>query len=155
MNLLSYSFNITPRRSMRERVERLEAIGAQLPQIECITRHHFAPGVYTREMVIPANAFATGAVHKTEHLTIIVGHCHLTTEESTKEFIGCNTIKSQPGTKRAIRTITETTLWTIHPTDETDPDKLCELLTESKADELIGGTNNRQLLAQKLKELGA
>lgn len=141
--------------SMRHKVERLEAALSVFPQVECPTRHHFAPGVYIREMTVPAGVTATGAVHKTEHLTILCGHCHLTTDEGVKEFVGFHTIHSKPGAKRAIHAITETKVSTVHPTDETDLDKLCELLTESKSDELLGGANNRQLLAQKHKELEA
>lgn len=134
--------------TMRESVQRLEDAIAQMPPAECGLRHHFAPGVYLREMTVPAGVVATGAVHKTEHLTIIVGHCFLTTDEGVQEFQGHCTIRSKPGVKRAIVAITETILTTVHVTTETDLDKLCELLTESKADELLGGSANKQLLAQ-------
>lgn len=133
---------------MRERVERLEGILAQAPQVECPTRHHFAPGVYAREMTIPAGVIATGAVHKTEHLSIVVGHCWLTTDEGPKEFIGHHTFVSKPGAKRALHAITDTVMTTIHPTTETNLDRLCELLTESTSAELLGGAQNKQLQHQ-------
>lgn len=132
---------------MRERVERLEHILESAPQVECPLQHTFAPGVYIREMLVPAGTIATGAVHKTKHTTIVVGHCLLTTDEGVQEFSGYRSFVSKPGAKRAIYAIEDTIVTTIHPTDETDLDKLCELLTESKADELLGGANNRQLLA--------
>jgi hypothetical protein len=138
---------------MRSRVERLEAILAQAPQAECGLQHRFAPGVYMREMLVPAGVIATGAVHKTEHLTIVVGHCVLTTDEGPQEFSGYSSFVSKPGAKRAIYAIEPTIVTTVHPTDETDLDKLCELLTESRSAELLGGPCNRQLLAQKAKEL--
>lgn len=141
--------------SMRERVERLEDAVAQLPPAECGLSHHFAPGVYMREMRVPAGVVATGAVHKTEHLTIIVGHCLLTTDDGVRTLEGHHTIKSKPGAKRAIYAIEDTVVTTIHPTDETDLDKLCEQLTESKPTELLGGSENKQLLAQRARELGA
>lgn len=139
--------------SMRQRVERLEAVLEREPQIECQIRHHFAPGVYLREMTVPAGAIATGAVHKTEHLTILsAGHCLLTTDDGVQELRAPHTGLSKAGAKRAICAITECVLTTVHPTNETDLDKLCELLTESKSDELIGGAKNRQL-ANTVKEL--
>ena len=134
---------------MRERVQRLETALECVPQVECPVRHHFAPGVYVREMTVPAGTIATGAVHKTEHLTIVVGHCWLTTDEGVKELVGWNVVKSAPGIKRAITTVTDTKVTTIHATDETDMDKLVELLTESKASELLGGPDNRQCLAHE------
>lgn len=134
---------------MRERVERLEAELEKYPQVECPLKHHFAPGVYMREMTVPAGVIATGAVHKTEHLTTVVGHCLLTTDDGAEEFRGYRTFLSKPGAKRAIHAIETTTVTTIHPTTETDLDKLCELLTESRSDELLGGPRNRQLLTQQ------
>lgn len=138
---------------MRQRVERLEATLEGLPQVECPVRHHFAPGVYMREMTVPAGTIATGAVHKTEHLTTVCGRCLLTTDDGPQEFAGYTTFLSKPGAKRAIHAIEDTIVTTVHPTTETDLDKLCELLTESKSSELLGGPDNRQLLANKQKEL--
>jgi hypothetical protein len=43
----------------------------------------------------------------------------------------------------------EDSVWTnFFPTDETDTDALVELLTEAKASELLGGSENKQLLVQ-------
>ena len=137
---------------MRERVETLERILERHPQAICETLHHFAPGVYARAMRIPAGVIATGAVHKTEHLSIVCGHCMLTTDDGPKELIGHNTFVSKPGAKRALYAISDVVMTTIHPTQETDLDKLCELLTESKSDELLGGSKNRQMLANKEQE---
>lgn len=136
----------TDQGSMREKVQRLERQVQQLPQVECQIRHHFAPGVYAREMTIPAGTVATGAVHKTEHLSILsAGHCWLTTDGGTVELHAPYIGKSQPGIKRAITTITECVLTTIHPTTTTDLDALVEELTESTAAELLGGPQNKQL----------
>lgn len=137
--------------SMRERVERLESILQQAPQVECPVRHHFAPGVYAREMTIPAGTVATGAVHKTEHLSIVVGHCLLTTDAGPMEVCGHHTFVSKPGAKRALQAITTTVMTTIHPTTTTDLEALVEELTESRAAELLGGAENKQALAQQRK----
>lgn len=141
--------------TMREKVERLERVLENVPQVECPTRHQFAPGLYAREMLVPAGTIATGAVHKTEHLTIVVGHCLLTTDKGAEELMGYHSFVSKTGAKRAIHAIQDTMVTTLHVTQETDMDKLCEELTESKSDELLGGPMNRQLLAQKHKELEA
>lgn len=153
MSLLSYGFSLTPRKPMRERVERLETFLSQLPPVECQIRNLFSPGVYIREATIPKGITATGAVHKTEHRAIVIGHCVLTTDDGVEEFRGYHTFVSQPGAKRAIYAIEETIVLTVHPTDETDMEKLCEALTESTLDELLGGPKSPQVLAQKHKEL--
>lgn len=138
--------------TMRQKVERAEKILEQLPQVECAVSHHFAPGVYARELRIPAGTIATGAVHKTEHLSILVGHCMLTTDEGPREFSGHNTFVSKPGAKRMIVAISDVVMTTIHPTEEKDLDKLCELLTETTSAQLIGGKENRQMLINKESE---
>lgn len=130
--------------TMRDKVERLERVLETAPQVHCPIRNYFAPGLYAREMTVPAGVIATGAVHKTEHLTVIVGHCIFTTDDGPKELIGHNTVSSQPGAKRAVVAITDTVITTFHPTHETDPEKLAVLLTESTHDQLMGGANNRQ-----------
>jgi hypothetical protein len=47
----------------------------------------------------------------------------------------------------------EDSVWTnFFPTEETDTDVLVELLTESKASELLGGKDNKQLIANQEAE---
>jgi hypothetical protein len=151
--LLAYKVNLTPRTTMREKVEKLEDFLAQVPPVQCPVRNLFAPGVYVREGTVPKGITATGAVHKTKHRTVVFGHCLLTTDKGVEELKGYHTFVSEPGAKRAIYAIEETIVLTIHPTDETDEEKLCDLLTESKLQELQGGSMNKQVLAQKAKEL--
>lgn len=142
--------SIIPVADIKDRVMRLQAIMEREPQADCPVRHHFAPGIYAREMTIPEGVTAVGAVHKTEHLSIIsAGHCFLTTDEGVREIHAPFTMVSKAGAKRALHALTQTVMTTIHPTDERDLDKLCELLTESKSAELIGGTQNRQMLNQR------
>lgn len=154
---MKYSFSLTPlarsKPAMRERVERLEESIKGLPQVECPVRNLFAPGVYLREMTVPKGTTATGAIHKTEHRAIVVGHCWLTTDDGVTEIKGYACVLSKPGAKRAIHAIEETIVTTIHPTDETDEERLCELLTESTKAQLLGGSQNKQLAANRLQEL--
>lgn len=148
--------DVTLNEPMRAKVERLESVLERLPQVECGVRHHFAPGVYAREMTIPAGTVATGAVHKTEHLSILsAGHCLLTTDDGVKELHAPYTGLSKPGIKRSIVALTECVLTTIHPTNTTDLDALVEELTESTAAELLGGPRNKQLAATAEKLEGS
>ena len=136
---------------MRERVEALEASMLHLEQVDCPVRHFFAPGLYAREMSIPAGTVVTGAVHKTENLIVVSkGRLRIVTEDGTKEVTAGDTLTCKVGMKNAVVAL-EDSRWTnfmVNPSNETDPDKLVEIMTESKASELLGGKNNRQLLAQ-------
>lgn len=144
---------LTVAEDMRAKVLALEEELSRLPQVDCPVRHYFAPGIYARELTIPAGVTLTGAVHKTEHLSIVSkGRIAVSTDEGMKEVAAPYTFVSMPGTKRVGHAIEETVWTTIHPTDTTDLDALVEELTESTNAELLGGPNNKQLIANRLKD---
>ena len=87
---------------MRKRVFYLEAAIEQMPQTDCHIRHHFADGVYAREMTIPAGVVLTGAVHKTCHLSILSkGKIQLVSDEEVIEL----TAPARPATPSLIITV--------------------------------------------------
>ena len=140
--------------SPREKVQALEDEIAKLPQVDCPVRHYFAPGLYAREMTIPAGVTLTGAVHRTEHLsTISAGRILVEDGTGMVEICAPYTFVSKPGAKRAGFAIEETVWTTYHPTETTDLDALAEELTESTTAELLGGARNKQLLNQKQEAL--
>lgn len=139
---------------MRDRVIALESAMEQYPQANCPIKHHFADGIYAREMTIPANVVLTGAVHKTCHLSILSkGKIQLVSDDEVIELTAPATILANAGTKRAIHALEESVWTNIHATNETDLDKLVEELTESTAAELAGGEANRQLKLSGALEL--
>jgi len=138
---------------MRQKVDHLEFALREVPQVSCPIRHYFAPGMYAREITIPKGTVLTGAIHKTENLAILsAGRLQLVTDQGTVEIAAPHILVVKPGQKNAALAL-EDSVWTnFFPTDETDTDKLVELLTESKASELLGGTDNLQLTAQRAVE---
>ena len=140
---------------MRERVERLEASMLTMPQADCPVRHHFAPGVYLREMTIPAGTIVTGAVHKTTNLIVVsMGRLRIVTEDGTREVVAGDTVTCRPGMKNAVVAL-EDSRWTNilpNPNDCTDTDALTERYTESRACELLGCAENKQLAAIRAAE---
>ena len=140
---------IQPTEAVRAKVEKLEESMLNLPQIHCPIRHHFAPGVYAREITIPKDTVLIGVVHKRDNLVVLsAGKLRLVTEDGFAEITAPHTMLCKAGSKNAAVAL-EDAVWTnFFATDETDPDKLVELLTYSKADELLGGANNKQLAAQ-------
>lgn len=144
--------------TLRQKVERMEQAMLACPQIDCPVRHYFAPGVFAREMTIPAGTIVTGAVHKTENLVVLsAGVLQMVTEEGPVVIQAPHTMKVMPGAKNCVLAL-ETAVFTnffANPTNETDIDKLIEMLSEAKADELLGGANNLQLAANKAAQLAA
>lgn len=148
-------FPLKTQPTMRQKVAALEAAVSALPQVACPVRHYFAPGLYAREMTIPAGTVVTGAVHKTENLIVVsMGRLRIVTDTGIREVSAGETITCKAGMKNAVVAL-EDSRWTNflpNPTNEADPDKLTELYTESKASELLGGADNKQLAANLAAE---
>lgn len=110
----------------------LEVALAKLPRAECPIVNRFAPGMYIREITIPAGVMLTSMKHKTEHPFVISkGSIKVTSDTEGSvvyEAPYCGITK--PGTRRALHAITETVWTTFHVTDETDVEKICETILE-------------------------
>lgn len=112
---------VLPQKPTREQIERFEQFLLSLPeQAEVPTTHHFAPGLYVREMFIPADTFLTGAVHKTEHIAIFVGDITVWTEEGMKRLTGYHRVLSKPGAKRVGYAHADTWCTGFFPTNKTN-----------------------------------
>ncbi len=104
---------------------------------ELTLRHTFAPGLYAREMTIPAGIMLTGKIHKTTHINIIsAGDITVWTEQGMKRIQAPYTFVSYPGTKRIGLTHAETVWTTLHVTEETDLVRLEADLTEPEGEML-------------------
>jgi hypothetical protein len=137
---------------MRSQVEALEREIQKLPQVDCPVWHFFAPGLYARKMLIRKGTVLTGAVHKTEHLAIVSGDIEVTTDDGVRRITDAHFIfTSKPGAKRAGFAHADTFFTTVHATTETDLDRLLEELSESSAEDLLGGARNLQLLNNRLE----
>lgn len=106
---------------------------AKMPQIPCPLKHHFAPGLYLREIFMPADTIVIGRVHKTSHFNILVkGACLIVHDDGTREELRAPMVfVSQAGVQKVLY-ITEDMIWmTTHPSDETDLEKLDAMLVEA------------------------
>lgn len=124
--------------SVRVKIERLEHMMRQFGGVTIEPKHHFAKGLYAREIFIPKGTLLTGKIHKHEHLNIVSkGDISVLTEAGPQRIKAPFTIVSMPGTKR-VGYAHEDTVWTtIHATEETDLEKIeAELIAESYEDYL-------------------
>ena len=142
-------------RKVMQRIIALETQMNGIPQVDCPVKHYFAPGVFAREITIPAGTVLVGAVHKTDNIAVLsAGRVKLATEDGHIEVSAPYTHFCKAGAKNAFVAIT-TAVWTnflSNPDNETDTDLLVERYTESKAVELLGGGKNIQLAANKVAE---
>jgi hypothetical protein len=126
----------------RNAIHALQDIMLDVPKeeqidVEAMTSHHFAPGVYAREYFIPAGSLVIGKIHKTEHFNIICkGKCSVSTEDGPMVLEGPCVTVSRAGVKKAVYAFEDTTWITIHVTEETDPDKIEKEVIAKDYDEI-------------------
>lgn len=108
-----------------EQVSRLEEHMLALPQAECPVVHHFGPGIYVREVTLPAGTLAIGHAQRFEHLNIMLtGAVAILKDDGTTEVLRAPMIfVGKPG--RKVGFVLETCVWqNVYATEERDIDKL-------------------------------
>ena len=104
-------------------IETLEAEHLQLPQVECPVTHRFAPGVYLREIHMPAETFVIGHKHNTTHFNIIIqGSCLVSIDGKARTLKAPETFVSEAGVRKVLYTLEDMIWQTVHvnPDDEQD-----------------------------------
>ena len=96
-----------------------------MQSVECELKHYHAPGLYIREIFIPAGVAVVGKIHKHAHFNdISQGRVRVSTEFGFDVLEAPCRFVSEAGTKRAVFAETDTIWTTFHPTLETDVDKI-------------------------------
>jgi hypothetical protein len=121
--------------NVHERVDAVHRLLATLPPADMPVTHRFAPGCYSREMLLPKGVMAISKIHKTEHFFVVLaGELSVWDAETglrrvTAGFIGV----TKPGTRR-IGYAHENCRWvTFHPTDKLDVDDIEAEIIEARA----------------------
>jgi len=103
-------------------IERVEGqlLAAQrigkLPVVDIPLTHRFAPGIYLREVFMPAGSFVIGHEHKTEHFNIVLQGVASVMIGGQLHFLSApHTFISAPGVRKVLY-IHEDMIWqTVHP----------------------------------------
>lgn len=112
----------------RERILALQeaALGsdpARYPRADCPLVHRFVPGIYAREIFMPAGTFAVGKIHRKAHLSVILGDVSfISTVEGLRRVSGMETFECAPGIKRAVFCHADTWWTTFHPNPNDERD---------------------------------
>ena len=100
-----------------EQIKALEHEIAKLPPVETPLTHHFADGVYGREMFIPAGTVITGKIHRFSTLNVLLqGHLQITTDEGVRHVHAPAVFVTEPGTKKVCFAHTDARFLNVHPT---------------------------------------
>ncbi len=91
--------------------------------------HHFAGGVYAKEAFVPAGYEVSKHTHEYSHLSILAsGQAMVVADEVGTVYTGPACIEIKGGIPHHIIAITDVVWFCIHATDETDVDKVDEVL---------------------------
>lgn len=114
-----------------ERIAELEKLLKSLPGVEFSTFHHFADGIYIREIWVPKDSVIVGYRHRHECMNVMLSGSVLTiTNGIVTKFDAPSRVKSGADTQKASIVLEDMVWMTIHPnpTNERDIDRLEEML---------------------------
>lgn len=103
-------------------------------QVACKLNHHFGPGIYIRELEIPAGCIAIGHAHKGESMNILLkGTMHIIDGSGIPRTIEGPMVFVAPPGRKAVFAVTDCVFQNIHATTETDLAKIEEQFIEKSA----------------------
>jgi len=137
--------------SQAEQVAHLEQAMLEMPQAECPVMHHFGPGIYVREVTLPAGILAIGHAQRFEQLNIMLTGkvAMLDQDGNVKELVAPMIFVGPSGRKFGY--VIEDSVWlNVYATDERDIDKLeAYYLDKSETWELQSAAAYQQESAQR------
>lgn len=111
--------------NVEQTIDEVEEFLAAYPAVDCPLRHSFTPGLYIREVIIPAGTWLTSKIHRTEHPFVISKgkisvwvNGEITVLEAPYQGI------TVPGTRRVLFAHEDTTWTTFHVNVEDEQDLL-------------------------------
>jgi hypothetical protein len=102
------------------------------PQVKCPVVNRFAPGIYARELTMPAGAIVVGKEHRTEHLNVMLtGRATLLIDGEPVEAVAPFVCKSKARTMKVAMIHEEVRWLTVHPNPDNERNvrKLVNILT--------------------------
>ncbi|HLA60905.1 MAG TPA: hypothetical protein VK626_01545 [Nitrospiraceae bacterium] len=140
MNIVSFNYTVSqdPLDALERidapdfagKVARLSRRMAAMEQADLPLKHHFSPGLYLREIFMPAGTVVVGKIHKTEHFNILVkGACWIIHDDFSREELRAPAVFVSKAGVQKVLCIIEDMIWmTTHVTEETDLVKLEQAL---------------------------
>ena len=137
--------------SSARRVKEVQEIMAKYPQQDCYkTTHRFANGMYCRTFWMPAGHLVIGASQLYEHLFVILkGETKIYTDkDGAQSFSAGDSFVSSAGPGRAVYSVTDAELMTVHrlpDPEERDLEKIWTALVDADGMPRVYDANNRLL----------
>lgn len=123
----------------------------EIPEDGLPLTHTFSDCVYAREIFMPKGMIVIGHIHKTKHLNIVsTGKARVFYDGEMHEITAPYTFESNAGVRKALFILEDMFWTTIHVTDETNQDKLDDMLIDKNASE---GLSMENILNEADKQL--
>jgi quercetin dioxygenase-like cupin family protein len=98
-------------------------------EIDLGIKHNFSSGLYAKEMTVPKGYIIGTHAHKFAHLSILAkGKVIVKTDESEAIYEAPACLEIKDGINHAIEALEDTVWFCIHATNETDVNKIDEVL---------------------------
>lgn len=121
----------------KDRIDALEAEMLQMPQVDIPVAHHFAPGIYAREIAVPAGTYIIGHAHKGPCMNMLAkGKMRIVDPDGMPRVIEAPLIFTSGPGRKAAHVLEDAVFINFHASDETDLDVL-ELQLIDKSDAWI------------------
>ena len=123
----------------------------QYPTSDMPLRHVFTPGLYARQIFMPAGSLVISRIHKYEHPFVVsqgrvlVWHLNGSVLDIMAPYMGI----TKPGAQRVLYILQDTIWTTFHVTNLTDPDQIVENVTMTPDKDSI---TIRDLAMKQIKE---
>ena len=123
----------------------VEEMAEKYHLVDCPLKHRITPGLYSREIQMPANILVVSQTHKKEHQFVVLdGVVSVWTEENGWEILQAGHVGiTKAGTRRILKMETAVRWITFHST-------LLQTVEEIEDDIIVKRVN--QLLGGRLKE---
>jgi len=100
----------------------------QLPDI----KHHFSDGLYAKQISLPQHHYMVQHKHVYDHISILAeGWVVVTVDEVETEYHAPACINIAAGKSHEVTAVTNSVWFCIHATDETDVEKVDQVLIRS------------------------
>lgn len=117
-------------------VREVEAILANMNQVDIETQHVFHAGMYARTIVIPKDVALTGAYIVIPTLLIVNGHVNIWTGDGVMEVRGYRVLAGSAGRKQVFHAEEQTSVTMVFPTQAKTVDDAEREFT-NEADKLL------------------
>lgn len=130
------------------RVRELQAVTAEMPQVDIETQHHFHAGLYSRTIMVPAGTMIVGALIKIPTLLIVEGDARVFLGGQSRHFTGYNVFPASANRKQVFVAITDTYITMVFPTEAKTVEEAERQFTD-EADNLVSrrdGADNQIII---------